>query len=100
MAIKWGRPGWKFLHSVTFAYPEKPSLRTKIQYMKFFKSLQYVLPCPMCRREYSRAARKLNLGHLKNTETLSRWLVCVHNQVNVKLGKAVVPFDVVKKMYT
>ena len=99
MMINWGRPGWKFLHSVTFAYPEKPSLRTKVQYMKFFKSLQYVLPCPRCRLEYSRAVRKLTLRHLKNTETLSRWLVCVHNQINVKLRKAVVPFDEVKKMY-
>jgi len=99
MTVNWGRPGWKFLHSVTFAYPEHPSLSTKFQYMKFFKSLQYVLPCPRCRREYTIAVRKLSLRQLQNTETLARWLVHVHNRVNVKLGKPVVPFEDVKKMY-
>ena len=99
MTINWGRPGWKFLHSVTFAYPENPSLRTKLRYMKFFKGLQYVLPCPLCRREYTKQVRRLAMRHLRDTETLAKWLVCVHNQVNIRLGKKVVPFEDVKKMY-
>ena len=97
--MNWGRPGWKFLHAVTFAYPEKPSTITKIRYMKFFKTLRYVIPCPMCREEYSRSVRKLQMHHLQNTETLSRWLVCVHNRVNTKLGKKVVSYEEVKQMY-
>jgi hypothetical protein len=41
----------------------------------------------------------LQMHHLQNTETLSRWLVCVHNRVNTKLGKKVVSYEEVKQMY-
>lgn len=98
--VNWGRPGWKFLHSVTFAYPEKPNTLTKMRYMAFFKSLRHVLPCPMCRLSYAHSVKSLTMKHMKNTETLSRWLVGVHNKVNFKLGKRLYGYDEVKQMYT
>jgi len=97
--FNWGRPGWKFLHAVTFAYPNNPDLKTKIRYRRFFKMLKYVLPCPLCRSHYAKLVQHLGLGHMKNTSTLSRWLVDVHNKINVKLGKKVFSYDEVKQMY-
>ena len=29
----WGEPGWIFLHSITFSYPEKPTKEDKITYL-------------------------------------------------------------------
>jgi hypothetical protein len=42
----------------------------------------------------------LSLKHMRNRDTLSRWLVGVHNQVNFKRGKKLVGYGAVKKMYT
>jgi FAD-linked sulfhydryl oxidase len=97
--FNWGRPGWKFLHAVTFAYPSAPDLKTKLRYRRFFKTLKYVLPCPLCRAHYSKLVQGLTIGHMKNAGTLSRWLVDVHNKINVKLGKKTVSYDEVKQVY-
>lgn len=97
--FNWGRPGWKFLHAVTFAYPNNPDLKTKIRYRRFFKTLKYVLPCPLCRAHYAKLVQHLGMSDLKNTNTLSRWLVNVHNKINVKLGKKVFSYDEVKHVY-
>jgi FAD-linked sulfhydryl oxidase len=97
--FNWGRPGWKFLHAVTFAYPKNPDLKTKLRYRRFFKMLKYVLPCPLCRAHYAKLVQHLGIKHMKNTGTLSRWLVDVHNKINVKLGKKVFSYEEVKQMY-
>jgi hypothetical protein len=61
--------------------------------------LKYVLPCPTCRAGYAKNVKLLSLKQMKNRESLSRWLVGVHNQVNFKLGKKIVGYETVKKMY-
>lgn len=98
-SVNWGPAGWKFLHSVSFAYPEHPTLVDKQRYLRFFKTLAFVLPCPACRKEYSIVSRNLSMEKLANQETLSRWLVAVHNAVNKRLGKKIVSYNTVKKMY-
>jgi mitochondrial FAD-linked sulfhydryl oxidase len=100
MKVQWGPSGWKFLHAITFAYPEKPTLLEKKRYLIFFKSLRHVLPCPVCSAEYARKTRTLSLKQMKDRDTLSRWLVKVHNQVNFKLGKRIVKYSTVKRIYT
>lgn len=97
--FNWGKPGWKFLHAVTFAYPSHPDLKTKLRYRRFFKTLKYVLPCPACRSEYAKSVQHLGNKQMKNMKSLSRWLVDVHNKVNVKLGKKVFSYEEVKQMY-
>ena len=95
--INWGPPGWKFLHAVTFGYPTFPSTRTKKRYQAFFKMLAFVLPCPSCRREFAR--EPVTIEHFRNRDTLSRWLVKVHNRVNERLGKPKVSYAVVRRRY-
>ena len=99
MMTNWGPAGWKFMHTITFAYPIKPTLKTKMRYMSFFKSIKYVLPCPVCRAGYAKNVKSLSLKNMRNTETLSRWLVGVHNQVNFKLGKRLYGYNTIKKIY-
>jgi len=96
----WGPAGWQFLHTITFAYPKNPTMKMKKRYLKFFKVLKYVLPCPVCCAGYAHNLKGLSLKHMRNTETLSRWLVGVHNQVNFKLGKKLKGYQEIKKMYT
>jgi len=97
--VRWGRPGWKFLHAITFAYPKYPSEKTKYRFFGFFKMLKYVLPCPACRRGFALESGDLTMETMRSRETLARWLVAVHNRVNRRIGKKTVPFSVVKRIY-
>ena len=77
----WGPSAWLFLHLTTLSY--KPSL--KKHYSNFFHSLQYVLPCSKCRKNYSSIIRKgplkLTPSIFKNKSSLSHWFFKVHDKV-------------------
>jgi hypothetical protein len=97
--MNWGPHAWKFLHAVSFAYPDNPSHMTKLKFLTFFKILRYVLPCATCRRGYTHESQDLSIKVLQNKDTLSRWLVNVHNKVNIRLSKKVRSYDDIKKLY-
>jgi len=84
----WGPSGWKFLHSVTFQYPIKPTVNDKAHYKEFFNSLKHTLPCEKCAYHYTAHLRKFPIDSaLETRENLVRWLINVHNEVNKSLGK-------------
>lgn len=88
----WGPPAWVFLHTITFAYPEKPDKKTKKIFMTFFKSLCSILPCRYCRDSYSKYCGSTgSLGltdrHFRSRDSLTKWLYNIHNAVNRRLGK-------------
>lgn len=91
---KWGKHGWIFLHYVTFNYPINPTQENIDNYYNFFYSLQYVLPCDICKKHYSNNLLKHNLiGALKTRNTLIRWLIDIHNDINYELGKPILSYD-------
>jgi hypothetical protein len=87
----WGPHGWIFLHSITFAYPHNPSDDEKKQYFEFFHNLHYVLPCYKCAEHYKKHIQKYPLTdtNLSTRKNLIEWLILVHNQVNISLGKKI-----------
>ena len=80
----WGTPAWLFLHCITLNY--NPSNKYhRNGYKQFFTSLQHVLPCGACRKNYSNIIKnkyKLTDVVLSSREKLSYWLFLVHNQVS------------------
>lgn len=88
----WGPAAWKFLHFVTFAYPEQPTREQVMQYRVFFDHLQYTLPCPKCRRHYKEfiATRPPDC---RNRETLVIWLFELHNTINQRNQKPILSFE-------
>jgi len=95
---KWGPAGWHFLHAITFTYPINPSDAIKAQYRRFFATLPAVLPCKICQRHLQENYSSLPIN-LASRQTLSEWLVNIHNQVNASKGKAVWTYPQVVKMY-
>ena len=96
----WGPHGWYFLHSITLAYPDNPTDDDKTYHKNFFESLKNILPCEKCRNHY---IQNLNIypidNHLENKESLFKWLVDVHNRVNIDNGKREYSYDEVTKLY-
>ncbi len=98
--ISWGPHAWRLLHSISFAYPTKPSEIERRRTKEFFTSLQHVLPCPDCRHHFARLLREKPIDDaLTSQDLFCRWLVGAHNDVNERLGKPHMPFESVKTKY-
>lgn len=96
----WGHVGWDFLHACTFGYSPVPTEDEKKAATNFFSSLPYMLPCEVCSKHCYNYIKD-NPPNVKDTDTLSRWLVDFHNKVNIRLGKPTKQYaDVAKDFAT
>jgi hypothetical protein len=86
----WGKDFWATLHNVSFGYPNNPTNDDKIHYKNFYNTIQYVLPCCLCKNHYAdlitNSIIKLDDKYFENTRTLSEWVYKLHEFVNNKLG--------------
>lgn len=85
----WGPLAWTFLHTMSFNYPVHPTEDDKKHYKEYVYNLRYVLPCKYCRINLTNNLKKkpLQMCHMKNRETFSRYIYELHELVNKMLGK-------------
>lgn len=85
----WGPPGWVFIHSIAYGYPENPSSDEQLAMIDFLNSLQHILPCKTCSELYKKDIKELpNLtSTVKNRDLLIKWVNKMHNKVNENLNK-------------
>jgi hypothetical protein len=96
----WGSHMWFSLHTISFNYPLKPSEKDKKQYENYFTSLQFVIPCPVCKKNYIRHIQEHPIQNFLNTrKSLVYWVIDMHNMVNAEIGKKIVSYDTVIKKY-
>ncbi len=96
----WGPNLWFSLHTMTFVYPLKPSSDDKKHYKTFFESLQYTIPCSVCRKNYVRHLKEYPIdGFLNSRKEIVYWLIDVHNMVNGETGKKILTYQTVIKKY-
>jgi hypothetical protein len=74
---------------MSFNYPVKPTPEDKKHYKDFIIGLQYVLPCKYCRVNLTNNFKKkpLQMCHMANRETFSRYVYDLHETVNKMLHK-------------
>lgn len=86
----WGPPLWHFLHTMSFNYPVNPSLEDKNNYRNFILSLENILPCGACRKNFKTNLRQLPLtiSNMDNRETFSRYVYNLHELINRMLKKS------------
>ena len=84
----WGPGAWLFLHTITLNYPSNPTQQDKDNYKKFFTSLKNVIPCKNCAKHYSENLNTYPINKsLNSNQDLVKWLIDIHNEVNVKNKK-------------
>ena len=84
----WGPHAWIFLHTITLAYPESPSRVERVSMASFFNSLSSILPCRFCQKHYRSHLESYPVEKsLGSKSELVKWLISLHNQVNLSLGK-------------
>jgi len=86
--IVWGPHLWFVLHIITFTYPENPTEHDKRSHRDFFISLGDIIPCEQCQKHYKKHTSEYPITpHLDNKGDLIKWLIQIHNFVNISLGK-------------
>jgi len=88
----WGSQGWHFIHYVCLNYPINPTEEDKRNYLSFFESLKYVLPCGICAYNWSEKMEKTP-PNLESREALFNWSVDRHNEINAEDGKQILTYD-------
>lgn len=81
---KWGPPVWKFMFCAALEYPDEPTEEDKRNMWMFLTSLQPILPCNDCRKNFKKHLKELPLTDdaLSSRENLLRWLIDQKNLVN------------------
>ena len=85
----WGPSMWHYLHTMSFNYPVKPTCEDKKHYRETILNLQYTLPCKYCRINLKNNFKQhpLQICHMKNRETFSKYIYQLHEIVNKMLNK-------------
>uniref|UniRef100_A0A6C0AGP7 thiol oxidase n=1 Tax=viral metagenome TaxID=1070528 RepID=A0A6C0AGP7_9ZZZZ len=91
----WGPPLWDILHYITFVYEPKNSVHVN---RLFTYHLPNLMPCRTCRENYKKHIVKYPI-RLESSESLSKWLVRIHNETNKRLNKKQVKYIDVKRKY-
>lgn len=101
---RWGGDYWRTMHAATFLYPEEPSETDKTRMLTFLRLVPFLLPCSACGLHFAQYIQSRETGLtdavLASRDTLSRWLVEAHNDVNRRVGKPTVHYDRVRHFYT
>lgn len=96
----WGPHMWYILHLLSFTYPDNPSYADKRIFNDFYTNMRYLLPCSFCRKHYSQYISEYPIGpHLDRRIDLVKWVIQIHNFVNLSLGKPQVPPEAVINFY-
>jgi hypothetical protein len=90
----WGPIFWHTMHIVSLGYNPEPSKREQDDAVKFYRSLESMLPCGICRAHYVEFLREMPVEDaVKSRDDLIYWVFQLHNKVNMNLGKREFTFD-------
>ena len=96
----WGPHAWNAMHHITFAAPAVLNQSQQQQYNAFFSSLQFLLPDKGSRDFYRLAIMKYKLSEsLEGQESLSIWLIDIHNLCDMILFKPTKDYTAVRQFY-
>ena len=88
----WGPFFWNTIHIITLAYPSDPDEQTKQAAKDFFYSLQYLLPCSICKEHYRNHLAKYP-PEISTKKDIIQYAFNLHNLVNKDLGKREISYQ-------
>jgi hypothetical protein len=92
----WGPIFWKFLHEISFQFPQNPTDQEKKSHENFLLNLKYFIPCYTCKNDFQKYISQ-NPPILNSKKNFVKWTVDLHNHVNKKLGKREYSYEEVEE---
>jgi hypothetical protein len=97
---KWGKNLWFFIHYMSLSFPNEPTLKEKTAFRNFIISLEYILPCEICRKHYKENIKNTDLDKvLLNKRNFCKFWINLHNKINKMNSKKEIPFKQAYKLY-
>jgi len=96
----WGSSLWTFLHYLSLAYPENPTVDEQEDVYNFLASMQKIIPCEKCRKNFLKHLDSMEVEVLTTRENFVKWLYNIHNSVNADTGKPNFSYDEFIKKYS
>lgn len=88
----WGPTFWFTLHCISLNFPLHPTYADKQHYRTFFESLQYVLPCGICRDNFKQNLEQIGYDpsvHYESRAMFSYLVYELHQIVRSNQQKSV-----------
>ncbi len=100
VATVWGPHYWFFLHTITHSYPSQPNQITKRKYYDLIMNMPLFIPDGEIGSYFSELITHYPVTpYLDTRESFIRWMIFIHNKVNLKLGYKDVPYQEAIDMY-
>jgi len=101
VASVWGPHYWFFLHTITHSYPLQPNQVTKRKYYDLIMNMPLFIPDGEIGSYFSELITHYPVTpYLDTRESFIRWMIFIHNKVNLKLGYPDVPYmEAIEKYY-
>lgn len=95
---EWGPSGWRILHRMA----HNAHFKSQQDALAFYASLQYILPCVTCQRNYKQHI--VSLPFPKRLSEVGKWVYDVHNKVTHSKQQETQSSDIpeyviIRKMY-
>ena len=95
-----GPPMWWFLHTTAATYPTSPDLERRAECTSFLRSLPGMIPCAKCGEHLrDELMHRDTAAACTNRESLAQMWCDIHNNVNIRTGKALMDCSVVIEEY-
>lgn len=96
----WGPKLWFTIHTIALNYSDNPTYQDKRNHEDFFNNLTFMIPCDKCRIHFKERLNKYPvIQHLDNSDSLFRYTILLHNDVNEMLNKPKLSYEEVVKHY-
>lgn len=97
----WGTALWSILHHCTERIGTIPLNERPMEEMLWRELLSYLkksLPCIKCRTHYTAYSNTKGTPEI-NKDAVRRWLYDLHTDVNLRLQKPNLPYEVIESLY-
>jgi len=96
----WGPPYWFVLFTMAQTFPDFPTTVTKRKYYDFVMNLPLFLPNEKMGNRFAEMLDKYPVTpYLDKRESFIRWVVFIHNKINVDLGKPEMSLEEAEEAY-
>jgi hypothetical protein len=96
----WGPHYWFFLMTIALSYPENVNAVVKRKYYDLIMNMPIFIPNSKPGNTFSNLLDKYPVSpYLDNRDSFVRWVIFIHNKVNIHLGKEEVSHNDALKRY-
>jgi len=97
--IKWGAPTWYFFHTLAHKIKDEHFLKLKTEILYNIVMICKNLPCPKCTTHATEYMAKINFNSIKTKDDLKNMLFKFHNEVNIRTGAELFPYNELDEKY-